>query len=200
MSQSEYQLSLPARTETDGDPAVAALLGKAKAGIGIGMIPNMYANMANAPGLLETYLSGYAAFRSESGLSAAEQETVFLTISRVNGCSYCVTAHSTIADMTKLRVEIDISEQDVARAKKDMPCQIVPDPKLDALATFTLAMLETRGLPSHAQVEAFLGAGYTEQHVLFVVLALAVKTISNYSNHLFHTPVDAAFVGRSWEQ
>ena len=191
MSQSEYQLSLPARTETDGDPAVAALLGKAKAGIGIGMIPNMYANMANAPGLLETYLSGYAAFRSESGLSAAEQETVFLTISRVNGCSYCVTAHSTIADMTKIPTEIT----DALRNGTTLP-----DPKLDALATFTLAMLETRGLPSHAQVDAFLGAGYTEQHVLFVVLALAVKTISNYSNHLFHTPVDAAFVGRSWEQ
>lgn len=191
MSQSEYQLSLPARTETDGDPAVAALLGKAKAGIGIGMIPNMYANMANAPGLLETYLSGYAAFRSESGLSAAEQETVFLTISRVNGCSYCVTAHSTIADMTKIPTEIT----DALRNGTTLP-----DPKLDALATFTLAMLETRGLPSHAQVEAFLGAGYTEQHVLFVVLALAVKTISNYSNHLFHTPIDAAFVGRSWEQ
>ena len=63
MSHCEYQLSLPARTETDDDPAVAALLGKAKAGIG--MIPNMYANMANAPGLLDTYLSGYAAFRSE---------------------------------------------------------------------------------------------------------------------------------------
>lgn len=189
MSQSEYQLSLPARTETDDDPAVAALLGKAKAGIG--MIPNMYANMANAPGLLETYLSGYAAFRSESGLSAAEQETVFLTVSRVNGCSYCVTAHSTIADMTKVPTEIT----DALRNGTTLP-----DPKLDALATFTLAMLETRGLPSSAQVEAFLGAGYTEQHVLYVVLALAVKTISNYSNHLFHTPVDAAFVGRSWEQ
>lgn len=34
---------------------------------------------------------------------------------------------ATIADMSKLRVEIDISEQDVARVKKDMPCQIVPD-------------------------------------------------------------------------
>lgn len=189
MSHSEYQLSLPARTETDEDPAVAALLGKAKAGIG--MIPNMYANMANAPGLLETYLSGYAAFRSESGLTAAEQETVFLTVSRENGCSYCVTAHSTIADMTKVPTEIT----DALRNGTTLP-----DPKLDALATFTLAMLVTRGLPSRAQVEAFLGAGYTEQHVLYVILALAVKTISNYSNHLFHTPVDTAFVGRSWEQ
>lgn len=188
MSQSEYQLSLPARTETDDDPAVAALLGKAKADIG--MIPNMYANMANAPGLLDTYLSGYAAFRSESGLTAAEQETVFLTISRANGCAYCVTAHSAIADMTKVPTAVT----DALRSGITLP-----DPKLDALATFILAMLDTRGLPSRAQVEAFLAAGYTEQHVLYVVLALAVKTISNYSNHLFHTPVDASFAGRTWK-
>ncbi|MGD9702906.1 MAG: carboxymuconolactone decarboxylase family protein [Ilumatobacteraceae bacterium] len=189
MSQAEYQLSLPARTETDNDPAVAALLGKAKAGVG--MIPNMYANMANAPGLLETYMSGYAAFRAESGLTAAEQETVFLTISRANGCSYCVTAHSTLADMTKVPAEIT----DALRSGTT-----VPDPKLDALATFTLAMLDSRGLPTRAQVDAFLAAGYTEQQILYVVLALAVKTISNYSNHLFHTPVDPAFAARAWEQ
>ena len=187
MSHCEYQLSLPARTETDDDPAVAALLGKAKAGAG--MIPNMYANMANAPGLLETYLSGYAAFRSESGLTSAEQETVFITISRANRCSYCVTAHSTIADMTKVPTEIT----DALRNGTTLP-----DSKLDALANFTLALLDTRGLPSRAQVDAFLGAGYTEQNVLYVVLALAVKTISNYSNHLFHTPVDAAFAARTW--
>jgi hypothetical protein len=26
-----------------------------------------------------------------------------------------------------------------------------------------------------------------------------VKTISNYTNHLFHTPVDEVFAGRTWE-
>ncbi len=33
----------------------------------VGFIPNMYANMANAPAMLSTYLHGYALFRSESG-------------------------------------------------------------------------------------------------------------------------------------
>lgn len=32
-----------------------------------------------------------------------------------------------IADMTKLRVEVDISELDIARIRKDMPCVITPD-------------------------------------------------------------------------
>ena len=46
----------------------------------VGFIPNM----ANAPGVLSTYLHGYALFRGESGLKPAEQEVVFLAVSQVN--------------------------------------------------------------------------------------------------------------------
>ncbi|MFQ5423315.1 MAG: efflux RND transporter periplasmic adaptor subunit [Phycisphaerae bacterium] len=34
---------------------------------------------------------------------------------------------ATIADMTKLRVEVDISELDIARIKEGMPCRVTPD-------------------------------------------------------------------------
>ena len=37
-----------------------------------GAVPNMYANMINSPGLLETYLHGYDAFRKESGFTPVE--------------------------------------------------------------------------------------------------------------------------------
>ena len=51
-------------------------------------------------------------------------------------------------------------------------------------------MVATRGLPTRRDVDSFLSAGYSERLILEVVLAIAVKTLSNYSNHLFHTPVD----------
>lgn len=57
----------------------------------------MYANMANAPAVLSTYLHRYGLFRSESGMKPAEQEVVFLAVSQVNGCKYCTAAHSMIA-------------------------------------------------------------------------------------------------------
>jgi hypothetical protein len=47
-------------------------------------------------------------------------------------------------------------------------------------------------------LEAFVSAGYTEKNVLEIILALAVKTISNYSNHLLHTEVDAKFESMAW--
>jgi alkylhydroperoxidase family enzyme len=60
----------------------------------------------------------------------------------------------------------------------------LPDARLDALAGFVTTMVDTRGLPSRTDVEAFLGAGFEETDILQVVLAIAVKTISNYTNHL----------------
>lgn len=189
MTHTERSLSLPPRDVTDPDPAIAAVLSTAQAKMGF--LPNMYRNMANAPGLLQTYMAGYDAFRADSGLSPAEQETVFLTISRTNGCDYCVAAHSMLADMSKVPAE-------VTEALRDG--RPIPDPRLDALATFTAAMVQSRGLPTAADLDAFAAAGYSETDVLQVLLAIAVKTISNYSNHLFHTEVDPMFAGRAWNR
>lgn len=75
----------------------------------------------------------------------------------------------------------------------------LPDARLDALAALTTTMVDKRGLPSRADVEAFLAAGFEERHILQLVLASGVKTLSNYSNHPFHTPVDPVFAQRAWE-
>lgn len=186
----DYKLSLPAKTLENADPNAKAVLEKAKAQVGF--IPNMYATMVNSPGLLETYLDGYSRFRKDSGFTPAEQEVVFLTISRGNGCEYCMGAHSMIADkMSKVPPEVT----DAIRESRK-----IPDPKLAVLSAFTDTMLRSRGLPSTADVQAFLAAGYQERHVLEIILAIAVKTLSNYSNHLFHTQLDEAFAGRAWKK
>lgn len=187
--KSEYRLNLPPKTLDNADPKSRTVLEKAKAQTGF--IPNMYAGMANSPGLLETYLDGYIRFRKESGFTPAEQEVVFLTISRSNGCDYCMAAHSFIADqMSKV-------PQPVTEAIRQG--QTIPDAKLAALSTFTSTLLASRGLPSKTDVEAFLSAGYEERQVLEIILAIAVKTLSNYSNHLLHTPLDEMFSSREWE-
>ncbi|MEX0960192.1 MAG: carboxymuconolactone decarboxylase family protein [Burkholderiales bacterium] len=156
----------------------------------VGFIPNMYANMVNAPAVLDTYLLGYRRFREESGFSPAEQEVVFLTISFENECEYCMGAHSFIADK-KSRVPAGVT--DAIRAGEE-----IPDPKLAALAEFTRAMVRKRGLPGIEDARAFKSAGYEERHMLYIVLAISVKTLSNYSNHLFQTRLDERFASRTW--
>ncbi|HDR9319756.1 TPA: peroxidase-related enzyme [Burkholderia vietnamiensis] len=155
-----------------------------------GFVPNMYAAMANYPALLDTYSHGYRLFRSESTLTSAEQETVFLVISRINECTYCVAAHSMIA----ARVS-KTPAQAVEAVRTDAQ---IEDAKLRALAEFTRTMVVSRGNPSSAELAAFLAAGYTEKTALEIILAIAVKTLSNYTNHLFHTEVDNQFRDYAW--
>jgi len=151
----------------------------------MGFVPNMYAYMAKLPGILEGYLSTYEAFRETAGFTPAEQEVVFLVISRFNGCTYCMAAHSMLADKVS-GVPADV----LAAVRAGDP---LPDDKLQALATFTETMVETRGNPDKPAIDAFLAVGYSEQQILGIILATACKALSNYVNHLAGTPVDDRF-------
>lgn len=66
----------------------------------------------------------------------------------------------------------------------------IPDAKLATLYATTVAMVKSHGRPSPETVETFLDAGYKETDLMYIVLAIAVNTLSNFSNHLFATPVD----------
>jgi uncharacterized peroxidase-related enzyme len=182
------RLSLSPVTLENADPRAKAVLEKAKASVGF--IPNMHAGMANSPGLLQAYFDGYTAFRVHSGFTPAEQEVVFLTISRENGCDYCMAAHSMIAE------KVSKVPGDVLGALRSGAS--IADPRLAALSTFTSHMFTTRGRPTADGLKAFLSASYKEEQVLEIVLALAVKTLSNYANHVNNPKVDDAFAAYAW--
>ena len=183
-----YTTDLPFLSIQDASPEAAELLERTRKSLGA--VPTMYAAMANSPGLLATYLDGYRRFRSGSGFTPAEQEVVFLTISRVNSCEYCMAAHSHIGEhFSKTPTQV------INAIRDDEP---ILDPKLGALADFTRSLLRTAGRPSVDDVAAFKSAGYTERQALEVVLAIAVKTLSNWTNHLFDTPVDDTFAASTW--
>jgi uncharacterized peroxidase-related enzyme len=184
----DYQLGLAPRTIETAAPEARAALEQVRATAS--RIPSMYGHMANSPGLLTTYLAGYAAFRGASGFTPAEQETVLLTISRVNGCAYCMAAHSMLAERKS-----GLAPAVIAALREHEP---IPDAKLAALSRFTRQMVEQRGLIDKADADAFLAAGYGERQMLEIVLAIAVKTLSNYTNHLAHPRLDDMLAGHAW--
>ena len=188
--KSEYKISLPPITIEAASDSVKGTLEQQKANFGF--LPNMYQTMANAPSMLKTYLFGYEQFRKETGFTSCEQEVIFMVISRENGCDYCMGAHSFIAD------NMSGVPEHVTDAIRDG--NVIDDTKLEALASFTRVMLNTRGLPTRDDFAGFIEAGYTEQNVLEIILAISVKTLSNYSNHLFHTELDDVFSSRAWSE
>jgi uncharacterized peroxidase-related enzyme len=180
--------SLPMVTLSSARPDAAGLLDVAHKTMG--MIPNMYGHMAQVPALLSAYAHGYEQFRTASGFTPAEQEVVLLAISRENACTYCVAAHSTLADGPS-RVPVAVTNA----IRDDAP---VPDARLGALAAFTRTMVSSRGRPTQDQVHAFHRAGFSDRDVFAIILAIGVKTLSNYSNHFTDPELDAPFVPRAW--
>src|SRR6056297_22883 len=179
----EFKITTAPVSDDAAEGAAKEMLDGARAKLGF--VPNMYRGMAINPGLLSTYLHGYAHFREQANFTPPEQEVVFLTISLANGCDYCMAAHSMLA--------LNVSKLSEAHTQALRDGKALDDDKLEALRRFTHHMWETRGLPTKAEAEAFKAAGYSDIDRKSVVLAMAVKTISNYSNHVNQTDVDDAF-------
>ncbi len=153
-----------------------------------GFVPNLYATMAQSPELLKSYKYLAEAFSSNS-LNTDERNVVWQVINYENNCHYCVPAHTAIAKSQGV-------SDDVVEALREG--KTIPDAKLEALAEFTRQMLKQRGVVSDEQTQALFAHGYDTTTVLDVILGLAHKTLSNYTNHVAHTPLDDAFSPFAW--
>ncbi len=154
----------------------------------MGFVPSLYAVFAENPAVLHAYTQ-LADQLGQTGLSPLEQQVVTITASVENECHFCVAAHTTISEGAGL----DLSVIDAVR--EDRP---ISDPKLEALRTFTKKVVIDRGFVSDTDVDAFLAAGYERSAVLAVILGVALKVISNYTNHVAETPVNEAFQKHAW--
>lgn len=154
-----------------------------------GFIPNLFGVLAESP----TAVQAYAAINRalvQSVLSPVEQQVVALTVSATNDCAYCMGAHSVVAQMVHM-------PEDVLAALRDQ--RPLSDGKLNALRTLVLSILDHRGWVPDEDLENFVAAGYTQRHLLDVLTIVALKTLSNYVNHIAHTPLDPQFVSQEWK-
>lgn len=155
-----------------------------------GAIPNLYRGFAASPACLKAYLNMNEVLNERGSLSPVEQQVVYLTVSAENGCAYCMGAHSTLADM------LGMPQQTLAALREQTPLE---DARLDSLRRFTLSLMEHRGHVPQQDLDDFGSAGYDQGHLLEVLTILAQKTLSNYYNHITHTPLDAMFEKQSWQ-
>lgn len=150
-----------------------------------GFIPNLLSAMAVSPATLQSYLSLTELF-NQTHFSSTERQFLLLTISRYRNCCYCLAAHGSLAKMQKIPADI-VNAVYYNEALKD--------PRLEALRAFTLSVLEQQGWVGQDVLDDFYRAGFSQQHVLEVVLAISFKTLSNFVNHINDTPIDKQFLG-----
>jgi uncharacterized peroxidase-related enzyme len=147
-------------------------------------IPNLFGVLANSPVLLEGYWGLEGAFEKGS-LSAVERQIVLLAASAENNCKYCTAAHSTV-----LKAFLHVPSDVVSAVRSNQP---ISDPKLESLVALTKEIVSQRGHVRAHIIENFLAAGYRKDQVLEVLVGVALKTMSNYLDHISPTELDSAF-------
>lgn len=153
-----------------------------------GFVPNLIKVLANAPAAADAYLDLGARLGGTS-LTPPEQQIVLLATSFANQCDYCMGAHSTVARM----VGLERADLDALRDGSELPTT-----RLNVLRDFTRAVVESRGHVTTEDLRRFLDAGFEQAQVLEVILGVAMKTLSNYTNHIAETPLDEAFEAERW--
>lgn len=158
---------------SDNNKAIFDNLNKA-----LGFVPNLYATYAHSDTALENYLN-FA--NAKTSLSTKEKEVVNLAVSEVNGCIYCLSAHTAIGKMN------GFNDEQILEFRGGFSTD---NTKLDALAKLAKNITETRGKTESALVENFLNQGYTKGNLIDVISLVGDKTISNYVHNTTQVPVD----------
>ncbi|HEY8027585.1 MAG TPA: peroxidase-related enzyme [Burkholderiaceae bacterium] len=162
---------------TEADTTTAATLNAVKAKIG--MIPNLYATLAKAPSALDSFLAQNQA-AAKGNLSAKEREIISLATSQVNGCHYCLSAH------TLLGKNAGLNPQQIAAARAGHG----GDARSAAIAGFAIALVEQRGHVDPASLDQFKAAGLTESDFLEIIANVSTMIFSNYANNVARTAID----------
>ncbi|USO00185.1 MAG: peroxidase-related enzyme [Phycisphaeraceae bacterium] len=144
-----------------------------------GRVPNLLATMAHAPNVLQAYLQLAQAIGAGS-LDPTLREQIAITVSTVNGCGYCVSAHAAMGRAAGVTSDaIDEAVRGEAR-----------DNRTNAALRFARAIVEKRGWVSDDDVAAVREAGFGDGEIAQIVGVVSMKTFTNYFNHVAKTELD----------
>ncbi|MGY4680648.1 carboxymuconolactone decarboxylase family protein [Micromonospora aurantiaca (nom. illeg.)] len=155
----------------------------------LGHLPAAVSLMAGSPELLKGFLAANAAFEA-TDLDPVAREVVVLTVATRNGCHLCVAMH------TATLVRHGAAPELIGALRTGAT---LPDPRLEALRRFTVAVLDHRGAVPDADLDALLAAGWQARHALDVVLGVGTYTISTFANRLTEAPLDEPLAAYAWQ-
>lgn len=153
-----------------------------------GFAPNLIRTFANSPATLQGAWGLLGAFQ-QTTFTPAERELVLIAASVENACGYCTAGHSLMGKGAGL------SDAQIAALRAGLPLE---NAKLEALRVFTVAVVAKRGFVDDRDLQQFLAQGYSQAQVLEVVLGVAAKTLTNYTDHIARVALDDAFQSAAW--
>ena len=146
----------------------------------IGSVPNLFRLVATSPQALEGYL-GLSGALAKGSLPAPTRERIALAVAQVNGCDYCLSAHTF---MGKNLAKLDDAE--IAANRRGAS----NDAKADAAVRFAAKVAQARGQITDGDFQAVRNAGYTDAQIVEIVQHVALNVWTNYFNNVFQTEID----------
>ena len=146
----------------------------------IGSVPNLFRAIANSPAALEGYL-GLNGALAKGSLDSKTRERIALAVAEINGCGYCLSAHTYIG---KNIAKLDDAEITANRSGASN------DLKANAAVNFAVKVVNARGHVGDADNAALKAAGFDDAQVVEIVLHVALNTLTNYVNEVAKTEID----------
>lgn len=146
----------------------------------LGSVPNMFRLIANSPAALGGYVEMFGAL-GNGRLAAPTRERIALAIAEINGCSYCLSAHTYLG---KHVAKLDDAE---IAANRDGGSS---DPHADAAVHFAVRVANARGHVTDDDLRAVKAAGYDDAQVIEIVAHVALNILTNYVNEVGRTDID----------
>ena len=146
----------------------------------LGSVPNLFRVVSNSPAALEGYL-GMSGALNKGRLPAQTRERIALAVAQLNGCGYCLAAHTYLGQQL---AKLDAAEM---RANRQGGSR---DPKADAAVRFAVKVAQERGHVSDADLQAVRDAAYDDAQLVEIVQHVALNTWTNYLNVVAGTEID----------
>ena len=144
-----------------------------------GKIPNIFTTMAISPTTLNSMMACFEVL-SQGELAGVKHEAIGLRVSQLNGCEYCLAAHTGMAK------KAGANDEEIMHFRKG----VSTDPQIQALLNLASEMVETRGDVTEETIEVAREAGVTDSQLCEAVMIVAFFTFTNYFNDLVQTDVD----------
>jgi len=144
-----------------------------------GSVPNFFTLLANSPDALKGVADLHATIGKSLGNGTRER--IHIAVAEVNGCNYCVSAHTFLGGKFSHLTQEDM---DLNREGHST------DPKADVAVQFAYKVAKSRGHIEAADIEAVRSAGYTDAQILDIIAELSFSFMTNLFNNVNQTEID----------
>ncbi len=145
----------------------------------LGVVPNMFRLIATSPAALQGFAANNAALTKT--LDVKTRERIALAVAQVNGCDYCLSAHSYLGlNLAK------ITPEEVALNRKAQS----GDAKADAAVRFAAKVVRERGHITEADIKAVRDAGFSDGQIVEILAVTAENIFTNLLNVVAETDID----------